>query len=306
MINIDQYIYPELIMPDFAARTKEEAISSLVSLIFKVNPDFGGFVTEETALKELFAREKMQTTGLGQNMAFPHARIKGWEDLVIAVGISRKGIDFNSLDGQAVNFVFLMISSADAPYLILQAMAAIIRFMSTPGITARLLEKQQGIEIVEEFKKEALKAHEVICARDIMRPVKISVSTDTGLEEASRTMHLHHLDILPVIDKQSRLCGQITCFDIFAYGIPNFFNQLHTVSFVKHIDPFEKYFKIRKDLKVSNIMNTETATISQDATLVEIVFQLTVKNKSKLFIVDDGRLIGELDRFSIIDKILFF
>ena len=306
MININQYIYPALIVTDFAAQTKEEAISSLVSLIFKVNPDFGGLVTEEAALNELFAREKMQTTGLGQNMAFPHARIKGWDDVVIAIGISRKGIDFDSLDGQPVNFVFLMISSADAPYLILQAMAAIIRFMGTAGMAARLLEKRQGIEVAEEFKRAALKAHEVICARDIMRPVKISVSIDTGLEEASRTMHLHHLDILPVVDKQGRLCGQITCFDIFAYGIPNFFKQLHTVSFVKHIDPFEKYFKIRKDLRVSDIMNTESATISRDATLVEIVFELTVKNKSKLFIVDDGRLIGELDRFSIIDKILFF
>ena len=226
---------------------------------------------------------------------------------MIAVGISRTGIDFNSLDGQPVRFIYLMISCADTPYLILQAMSAIIRFMSMPGVADRLFEKKERNGIAQEFKNDTLKAHEVIRARDIMRPIKVRALMQMSVEEVSRLMHLYHLDVLPVVDEAGKPCGQISCFEIFNYGIPDFFKHLHTVSFVRHIDPFEKYFKIKRELKVSNIVDNECDIVLQDATLVEVIFQLTVKNKPKLFVIkDNGVLIGEIDRFSIIDKILFF
>ena len=119
-------------------------------------------------------------------------------------------------------------------------------------------------------------------------------------------MHLSQMDILPVVDEAHTLVGEVSCLDVFKYGIPDFFSQLQTISFMKNLDPFEKYFKYRKDLKVKDVYNPVASVISKDATLMEIVFEMTTKNKQKLFISDGGRLIGVIDRFSIIDKILFF
>ena len=120
-------------------------------------------------------------------------------------------------------------------------------------------------------------------------------------------MHLHHLDVLPVLDDENKFYGVICCLDIFAYGIPDFFNQLHTVSFVRHIDPFEKYYRIRKGLKVKDLIKRDlSSAISKKDTLLEIIFQMTVKQHSHLYILDEGCLAGEIDRFSIVDKILFY
>lgn len=306
MINIGKYIKSDLIITDLGAKNKEEAIHNLVERIYKISPLCAGYSEEKDTFNEVMAREKMQTTGIGEGMAFPHARISGWGEFIVAIGINKTGIEFNSLDNVAVNFICLMISSPDQPYIILQTMAAIIRFMRDTRNMDNLFEDFTAERIIIEFLKYNIQASKVILARDIMRPVKIVVDLDTTIENAARTMHLKHLDVLPVVDKENRFRGAISCFDIFSYGIPDFFNQLNTVSFVRHIDPFEKYFKIKRNLAVKDILKEDSMDLSQEATLVEIIFEITVKNKPKLFVVDNGKLAGEIDRFNIIDKILFF
>ncbi|MCK9554836.1 PTS sugar transporter subunit IIA [bacterium] len=306
MINLQKYIFPELIVTGIDAGTKEEAIKLLTEKTFAFRADCAGTASKDTAYKELLEREKLQTTGLGEGMAFPHARIKGWGQFVMALGITKKAIDFSSLDKKPVHFICVMISSQDDHYIILQAMSAIMRFMRDTGNIKTLFGNSNSEEIAASLINYNLETGKSILARDILRPVKASVTLNTTVEETTRIMHLNHLDILPVVDEHNNFCGHISCFDIFTYGIPDFFTQLHTVSFVKHIDPFEKYFKIKKDLKVESIVNKNCTTVSEDATLLEIVFQLAVKNNQKLFVVKHGKLEGEIDRFSIIDKVLFF
>jgi mannitol/fructose-specific phosphotransferase system IIA component (Ntr-type) len=256
--------------------------------------------------EEVVARESIQTTGLGNGIAFPHARLEKCMDLAVGVGVSRRGIDFKSLDGRPCHIICLMISPAGRPYIILQMMAAFSRFFLKGGNAERLMMESSPEQIAAELKDSMKVEDRTVVARDIMRPVKRSVSMDTSIEQAAHIMHLARLDALPVVDDQNILRGKISCLNIFTYGIPDFFNQLQTVSFVKHLDPFEKYFKLRRDLKVKDLYEPNTNGISEDTTLMEMIFQMTARNRSELFVVNKGRLVGMIDRFSIIDRILFF
>jgi nitrogen PTS system EIIA component len=56
-------------------------------------------------------REAMMSTGIGMGIAIPHAKIESVTDLVIAVGRSQKGIDFQALDSKPVHLVILMAAS---------------------------------------------------------------------------------------------------------------------------------------------------------------------------------------------------
>lgn len=308
MIDISKYLNSEAIIPDLKARTKEEAIRALVEKIFESKLAGDCPIDREEACEEVIKRENLQTTGIGNGLAFPHARIEGWGDFAVAMARSEEGIDFTSIDGKPAKFIFLLISSPDEPYIILQTMSAIIRFLSDMGHGENILENPVKIqEILQRFFDKDIEATEHILARDIARPVMNCVSLDTSVEEATRTMHLHRRDILPVVDKNNKFCGEISCCEIFEYGMPDFFKQLNTISFVRHIDPFEKYFKIKRDLKVRDVFTDGSKPMQKDSTLIEIIFEMTVKNKSKLFMVEeDGTLAGIIDRFCIIDKILFF
>ncbi|MGB2601727.1 MAG: PTS sugar transporter subunit IIA [Candidatus Omnitrophota bacterium] len=308
MIDISKYLNSESIIPDLKASTKEEAIRALVDRIFEDKPVRDCPVGQEEACEEVIKRENLQTTGIGNGLAFPHARIEGWGDFAMSMAVSKGGIDFTSLDGKPVKFIFLLISSPNAPYVILQTMSAIIRFLSDMGHGEDILENPVRIqEILERFLEKDIEATEQILARDIARPVMNYVSLDTPVEEVTRTMHLNRHDILPVVDENNKFCGEISCCEIFEYGMPHFFKQLNTISFVRHIDPFENYFKIKRDLKVKDIFMDGSNPIQKDNTLLEVIFEMTVKKRSKLFMVDeDGTLAGVIDRFCIIDKILFF
>lgn len=308
MIDITKYLNTDLIIHDLGKRTRDEAIEALVAKIFQDKKTPEGSIGADSALKAVMERENQQTTGIGNGLAFPHARIEGWQDFSIAMGISREGIEFDSLDKMPVNYVFLLISSHEEPYIILQTMSTLIRFLVEDGYNKKILDEGFSPDaILDIFKKCGIREEKQILAGDLIRPLMGYVAPNTSVEEAARKMHLDHFDILPVIDNDGKYCGEVSCLDIFKYGMPDFFNNLNTISFVRHIDPFEKYFRIKGDLKVKDIYTEGTSTIPKDATLLEIIFEMTVKNKSKLFVLEEeGKLLGVIDRFCIIDKILFF
>lgn len=307
MITLSKLIQKDLIIRDLKADSKESAIENLVRHLHSYRPEYFGSVSLERTIRAILDREAMQTTGLGNHLAFPHGRIPGWGSFASVIGISKNGIEFHSVDGLPVQVICLMVSSEDEPYVILKAMAAFSRIFHTVQHPLDLFRGNSLEQILLKIQKTETKTRKQIIAHDLMRPVKAVVNLNTSIEEVARTMHMHHLDVLPVVDDQKKFYGIISCSDIFSYGIPDFFNQLHTVSFVRHIDPFEKYYKLRKNLKASDLIQSDrSSAISKENTLLEVVFQLTVKQHSRLFILDDGMLAGEIDRFSIVDKILFY
>ena len=63
--------------------------------------------------KAILRREELGSTGIGKGVAVPHAKVTGITGTVGALGRSRDGVSFNSLDGQPVQLIFLLISSPE-------------------------------------------------------------------------------------------------------------------------------------------------------------------------------------------------
>jgi mannitol/fructose-specific phosphotransferase system IIA component (Ntr-type) len=306
MVDLKSHIHSDLIFNDLKGVNKEDIIMKLVDAVYERHPECVGEVPKKTALKEVIEREKRQTTGLGEGVAFPHARIKGWKKFAVVLGYCRDGIDFESLDGKPAYFVCLLISSEDQPYMVLKSMSNLVRFIHTLKDIRELFVNNDPQQIASIFRNEQYETKKVIEAHDIMRDVKTVVTEDDPIEQVIKDMHIKKIDVLPVTDMTGRLKGQISCFNIFEKEIPDFFKQLHTVSFVKNIDPFEKFFVLKKDLKVKDFLKEECATVDYSATLLEIIFLLTTKAYPRLFVLKDEKLVGLIDRFSILDRILFF
>jgi mannitol/fructose-specific phosphotransferase system IIA component (Ntr-type) len=306
MIDLAAYIYPDLILNDLRASSKEEAIATLLDALYRSHPECTDGVTRQEALSAVMSREKAQTTGLGEGLAFPHARIKGWQKFAVILGYVREGVDFKSLDGAPAYFVCLMISSEDEPYMVLKSMSSLIKFVNGLKDIGSLFNDNGPERIASVFKNERIATNKIIEAQDIMRPVEAVVREDDPIDRVIQVMHIEKIDVLPVVDDEGKLKGQISCFNIFEGEIPDFFKQLHTVSFVRNIDPFEKFFVLQKDLKVKDFLKEECATVDYRDTLLEIIFQLTTKTHPRLFVLEDEKLAGVIDRFSVLDRVLFF
>jgi mannitol/fructose-specific phosphotransferase system IIA component (Ntr-type) len=87
----------------------------------------------------------------------PHCKWKGLDDVLLAIGRSRKGVDFGSSDGVPVTLIFLLLSPVDAPGLHLQALARISRRLKSPGL-AQSLRQVESAEALADVWREAYAA----------------------------------------------------------------------------------------------------------------------------------------------------
>ena len=78
---------------------------------------------------------------------------------------------------------------------------------------------------------------------------------------------------------------------------------MHSVPPVHDFDPFTRYFSSDAGVLVRDIMNRDFEKIEPDASLLEIVFLLSVKKSSLLYVCKEDKLLGVIDRITVLDKI---
>ena len=122
---LTQILEPECIKVPLAGRDKESVITELVDIL-----DANGLLVDKNdVLQAVLSRENTRSTGIGSGIAIPHGKCKGVEDLVMAIGISRQGVDFQSIDSKPVHIIVLLASPTDRTGPHIQALARISRLM---------------------------------------------------------------------------------------------------------------------------------------------------------------------------------
>ena len=124
-MQIREFLDKKAIQVKLKSRTKEEILQELVFLLEKTNQ-----VTDrEEFLRVIREREELVSTGIGYNIAIPHARSSAIKSLVGAFGISKEGVDFDALDKEPVHLFFLLGAPQKASGNYLKALAVISRFL---------------------------------------------------------------------------------------------------------------------------------------------------------------------------------
>ncbi len=285
--------------------TKKDMLAEMTDLVFEQTLFQDEGIGRDRLLGELLARENELTTAVGEGFAFPHARFPELKDYYLLLVLCREGVDFGSMDKMPVKIIILSIVSNSKASLLLQYRAAAMRFLMPEANRAAVLEAKSPEEVWNLLDESDTLVDMDITANDILIPQIGCLSPEMTLREAAIELHKFHTDSLPVVDLERNFLGDISCHDLFAFGLPRFFCKLRTISFMKHMDPFEKYFRIDGSVRIKSLLGRRPSpVISQDATLMEIIFEMTTNNRQILYVVKDGKLSGIIDRYGIIDKIL--
>ncbi|MDD5617528.1 MAG: PTS sugar transporter subunit IIA [Candidatus Omnitrophica bacterium] len=124
-MRILDFLSKKAIKVNLVATTKEDTLEELVDLLI-ASGDIAK--KDRTQLIEaLMAREALGSTAIGHNVGIPHAKTDCVKHLVAALGISQKGVDFDSLDGEPVYIFFLLVAPQDSAGPHLKALARISR-----------------------------------------------------------------------------------------------------------------------------------------------------------------------------------
>jgi nitrogen PTS system EIIA component len=98
-------------------------------------------IAPQQLLDALTERERLGTTGIGHGIAIPHARLPGLNRLVGLFARLEEPVDFESLDDQPSDLIFLLLAPDSADADSLKALARISRLLRDPGLRQRLRQE---------------------------------------------------------------------------------------------------------------------------------------------------------------------
>jgi nitrogen PTS system EIIA component len=149
-MKIMDFLNEKAVCANIKAQDKDGVLRELVDLLFKA----GAIKDKEELTKTLLAREALGSTGIGQGIGIPHGKSDKVKDLVAAFGLSRKGVKFDSLDGEPVYIFFLLVAPEESAGPHLKALARISRFLKDKYFRDLLKEAKDEREIIKIIQEE--------------------------------------------------------------------------------------------------------------------------------------------------------
>lgn len=154
-MKITDFLDRRAIKVGLTAPDKEGILKELVDILAEVK-DVGD---RKAIVKALLERESLGSTGIGQGIAIPHGKTDRVKELVAVLGISRKGVNFDALDGEAVYIFFLLVAPKETAGPHLKALAQISRLLRDSYFCELMKRCQTPDELYELIKREEEKKH---------------------------------------------------------------------------------------------------------------------------------------------------
>jgi PTS system nitrogen regulatory IIA component len=142
---------------ELANKEREDVLREIVGFLKKRNR----IAKEKDLYEKLIQREKLGSTAIGGGVAIPHCKMKGIKDPIVMLALSRKGVNFHSLDEKPSHLIFLVASSPDNPSLNLQILAAIAHLVrKANSLLKKILGAENAQEILDIIREEEEKINE--------------------------------------------------------------------------------------------------------------------------------------------------
>lgn len=146
-MKLADFVVQEAVISHLEATTKDGAIREIVGKLAAtghVKPD-----EVESINAAIMKREELGSTGIGNGVAVPHTKHPSVDRMVGTVAISKKGLDFASIDRESVDIIFLLVSPPDRPGDHLRALESISRHLRGDTFCRFLRQANSVGEILE-------------------------------------------------------------------------------------------------------------------------------------------------------------
>ena len=149
-MKVHELLSTKNILTGFKSVNKEDVINELVDLL-KGDEHVNDL---EEIRKCVFEREEKMSTGVGKGFAIPHGKTNSVTDILAAFGKSKTPIEYNSLDGEPVHLVFLLIGKETLLAKHIKLLSRISRLMNSEEFRKKLIEAESPESILKIFQDE--------------------------------------------------------------------------------------------------------------------------------------------------------
>ena len=213
----------DLVQFGFSAADKKEALDKLTSMLVEKNI----IASKENFLNALLAREAQSTTGVGENVAIPHAKSADFNKAMIVYAKSDEGVEWESFDGQPAKHIFMICAPDGGADEHLKALASLSQALMDADVKAGLDAATTKADVEKVFadfveKTESPKEEEKTEAPSGEKPYIIAVTAcPTGIahtfmaaEKIKETAKAMGLDVKVETNGQIGVENKLTKEDI--------------------------------------------------------------------------------------------
>ncbi|MCF8025477.1 MAG: PTS sugar transporter subunit IIA [Desulfobacteraceae bacterium] len=142
-MKILDYLNQQTVLTDLSSGDKKGVIDELAQPVAELTG-----LDHREIVRVLIERERLGSTGIGDGIAIPHGKINGLESLVLGFGLSRKGVNFDSLDGKPTHIFFLLLSPDNSTGIHLRILARISKLLKEAAFKEKLMQAKAPTDVI--------------------------------------------------------------------------------------------------------------------------------------------------------------
>ncbi len=149
-MKLMDFIVKDAVIVNLQGKEKKDVLNEMVDALVKTKKISG----KDKVVKILMDREELGSTGIGSGVAIPHGKTDEVDNVVISLASSKQGIEFESLDGEPVYLVFLLLAPVESTGVHLKALAKISRILKDKHFRQSLRDAKTAEEALKILKEE--------------------------------------------------------------------------------------------------------------------------------------------------------
>ncbi len=151
-MKISDILRKDAISTELKSETKQDVIAEMVAMLVDAGIIEKKF--KNKIVEGLMAREALGSTAIGQGIAIPHTKSDAVADLISALAISKRGVNFDSLDGEPAYIFFLLIAPTDSAGPHLKALARVSRLLKDKFFRDSLKNTKTAKDVMDLLSQE--------------------------------------------------------------------------------------------------------------------------------------------------------
>jgi len=149
-IDLTGLVFPAMIIPDLRVASKSKALTQIACRAAELTGR-----KAEPIYRALIEREHLGSTGIGQGLAIPHARLEGLDQPCLLVSRLSVPIDFEAVDEEPVDLIALLLSPLEDNILHLRTLSRLCRLLHNAEL-CRALRRPQNAEAMSRLLADAV------------------------------------------------------------------------------------------------------------------------------------------------------
>jgi nitrogen PTS system EIIA component len=148
-MKILEVLNKDAIIVDLKAKDKKSVLDELVAPVARLSG-----VNHEDLLRVLMERERLGSTGIGGGIGIPHGKCKQLSSLILGIGISKRGVAFDTMDRRPAHIFFLLLAPENSAGLHLKLLAHVSRLLKSEEFKSTLMQAETPEEIFEAIREK--------------------------------------------------------------------------------------------------------------------------------------------------------